>query len=116
MDLDQLPWNRYIQLHRFIPSQRGNLVKIHLVALSSCRVYVSFFEGAPHGVSRETGRRFLAVFFFFLFLSFFLSFPPPFFFFFLMFRVGVFFRVGRVTPIQQFFFFGLTLNQVNILN
>ena len=78
MDLDQLPWNRYIQLHRFIPSQRGNLVKIHLIALSSCRVYVSFFEGAPHGVSRETGRRFLAFFFsFFLFLSFFL---PPFFF------------------------------------
>ena len=32
MDLNQLPCSRYIQPHRFIPSQRGNLVKIHLVA------------------------------------------------------------------------------------
>ena len=33
MDLDQVPWNRYIQLHRFIPSQRGALVKTNLVAV-----------------------------------------------------------------------------------
>ena len=32
MDLDLLPWSRYIQLHRFIPSQQGDLVKIRLVA------------------------------------------------------------------------------------
>ena len=32
MDLDQAPWIRYIQLHRFIPSQREHLVKIHLAA------------------------------------------------------------------------------------
>ena len=32
MDLDQVPWIRYIQLHWFISSQRGDLVKIHLVA------------------------------------------------------------------------------------
>ena len=28
MDLDQLPWSQYIQLHSFIPSQQGDLVKI----------------------------------------------------------------------------------------
>ena len=33
MDLDQLPLVRCIQLHRFIPSQRGDLVKIHLFAM-----------------------------------------------------------------------------------
>ena len=33
MDLDQVPWNRYIQLHRFIPSQRGDLIKTNLVAV-----------------------------------------------------------------------------------
>ena len=31
MDLDQLTLVRCIQLHRFIPLQRGNLVKIHIV-------------------------------------------------------------------------------------
>ena len=28
MDLDQLPWSRYIQLHTIIPSLWGDLVKI----------------------------------------------------------------------------------------
>ena len=32
MHLDQLPWFASFKLHRFIPSQRGDLVKIHLAA------------------------------------------------------------------------------------
>ena len=32
MDLDQFPKVHYIWLHRFIPSQWGDLVKIHLAA------------------------------------------------------------------------------------
>ena len=32
IDLDQLPWVCYIQLHSFILSQSGDLVKIHLFA------------------------------------------------------------------------------------
>ena len=35
MDLDQLPCSRYIQPYMFIPSQRVDLVKIHLVARSA---------------------------------------------------------------------------------
>ena len=33
MDLDQLPWFATFKTHRFILSQQGDLVKIHLVAL-----------------------------------------------------------------------------------
>ena len=101
MDLDQLPWNRYIQLHRFIPSQRGNLVKIHLVALSSCCVYISFFEGAPRGVSGETGRWFLAFFFFFFSFSFFLS---PLFFLLKCLGSGFFLGSGGLLQYNSFFF------------
>ena len=35
MDLDQLTWFTIFKLHRFIPSQRGDLVKIHLIARQS---------------------------------------------------------------------------------
>ena len=38
MDLDQLSWGRYIQLHSFILSQRGDLVKIHRKDPSRCRI------------------------------------------------------------------------------
>ena len=36
MNIDQLPQVRYVRLHstEFIPSQRGELVKIHLVAIT----------------------------------------------------------------------------------
>ena len=34
MDLDQLQWSHFIQLHRFIPLQQEDLVKINLVAKS----------------------------------------------------------------------------------
>ena len=47
MDLGQLPWFATFKLYRFIPSQRGDLVKIHLVArkLSNLdNVYM------PHGI------------------------------------------------------------------
>ena len=40
MDLDHLSWSRYIQLHRFIPSQRGNLIKIHLIAVTQVSVII----------------------------------------------------------------------------
>ena len=43
MDLDHVPWICYIQLHRFILSQRGDLVKIHLVALASTGITTHFF-------------------------------------------------------------------------
>ena len=33
MDLEQLPWFVTFKQHRFTPSQRGDLVKIHLVAI-----------------------------------------------------------------------------------
>ena len=33
MDLDQLPLFAIFKLHRVIPSQRGDLVKIHLLAM-----------------------------------------------------------------------------------
>ena len=32
MDLDQVTWILYIQLQKFILSQEGDLVKIHLIA------------------------------------------------------------------------------------
>ena len=43
MDLEQLPQFAAFKLHRFVLSQQGDLVKIHLVAVgyqtcSSCRV------------------------------------------------------------------------------
>ena len=49
MDLDQVPWNRYIQLHRFIPSQRGALVKTNLIAVYT--QYIGYKLPLPFVVS-----------------------------------------------------------------
>ena len=43
MDLDQLPHTRYIRLHRFIPSQQGDLVKIHLTVWEECQIVGQHF-------------------------------------------------------------------------
>ena len=43
MDLYQLPLVCCIQLHRFILSQRGDLVKIHLVALMGGEMFSNKF-------------------------------------------------------------------------
>ena len=49
MDLDQVSWNRYIQLHRFILSQRGALVKTNLVAVYT--QYIGYKLPLPFVVS-----------------------------------------------------------------
>ena len=107
MDLDQLPWNRYIQLHReysVTARELGQDPSRCVVELSCLRFL--FRRSTAWRFKGDRTVIFSVFFLSFFFFSFFLSFFFPFFFFFFeMFRVGGFFRVGRVTPIQQFFFF-----------
>ena len=48
MDLEQLPWFVTFKLHRFSPSQRGDLVKIHLVAIILLGNQYDFFYICMH--------------------------------------------------------------------